>query len=452
MNLQGRNLTQGLIGSDVAELQTELAQLSYAVPAAEQANSSFGPGTLASVQKFQTDQGLPPTGIVDAATAAALSTATRPNTYTVSGTVSSAVNAGVGGLNVVLVDKNVGGDVDLASAQTDARGAYTITTYISPGSLQARNKTQPDLQVRASSAQTFLVASRVQYNAPTEVELDIPLPANTTGLPSEYESLAASVSTYYKGNMRDLQEGANRQDITYLANKSGWDARAVALAALADQFSQITAPGPPTTTPSGAAPGTAATGPGTPVAAAAAVAGGPVTAPAVPVAPVAPVTPVIPTPSPLPEPSPLPSPPVPPPSPTPAPTTVSIRPDFSYAFFRAALPADPNSLFRASSQTVQTIWTQAIGQGVIPQSLAGQVQGAVQSYQTLAGRGEGGGGVVPGERTRAGRGAVQQRVGGGRDSGAADCGVPDSAHRLAIGVRVCGPRGARLAGVLVHHV
>lgn len=384
MNLQGRNLTQGLIGSDVAELQTELAQLSYAVPAAEQANSSFGPGTLASVQKFQTDQGLPPTGIVDAATAAALSTATRPNTYTVSGTVSSAVNAGVGGLNVVLVDKNVGGDVDLASAQTDARGAYTITTYISPGSLQARNKTQPDLQVRASSAQTFLVASRVQYNAPTEVELDISLPANTTGLPSEYESLAASVSTYYKGNMRDLQEGANRQDITYLANKSGWDARAVALAALADQFSQITAPGPPTTTPSGAAPGTAATGPGTPVAAAAAVAGGPVTAPAVPVAPVAPVTPVIPTPSPLPEPSPLPSPPVPPPSPTPAPTTVSIRPEFYYALFRAGLPADPNSLFRASSQTVQTIWTQAIGQGVIPQSLAGQVQGAVQSYQTLA--------------------------------------------------------------------
>src|ERR1035441_4980496 len=101
MNLQGRNLTQGLIGSDIAELQTELAQLSYAVPAAEQANSSFGPGTLAAVQKFQTDQGLPPTGIVDAATAAALSTATRPNTYTVSGTVSSAVNAGVGGLNVV---------------------------------------------------------------------------------------------------------------------------------------------------------------------------------------------------------------------------------------------------------------------------------------------------------------------------------------------------------------
>src|SRR5271157_6017445 len=119
MTLQGRNLTQGLTGPDVAELQTELAQLSYTVPAAEQANSSFGPGTLAAVQKFQTGQELPVTGIVDAATAAALSTTIQPNTYTVSGTVSSAVNAGVGGLNVVLVDKNVGGDVDLASAQTD---------------------------------------------------------------------------------------------------------------------------------------------------------------------------------------------------------------------------------------------------------------------------------------------------------------------------------------------
>ena len=35
----------------------------------------------------------------------------------------------------------------------------------------------------------------------------------------------------------------------------------------------------------------------------------------------------------------------------------------------------------------------------------------------------------PEKRARAGGGTVQQRVGGGRDSGAADCGVPDSAHR-----------------------
>ena len=37
-------------------------------------------------------------------------------------------------------------------------------------------------------------------------------------------------------------DDGDRQDITYLANKTGWDARAVALAALADQFSARTVP------------------------------------------------------------------------------------------------------------------------------------------------------------------------------------------------------------------
>ena len=378
MILQGRNLAQGLTGPDVAQLQAELADLSYTIPAVEQTGSSFAAGTLAAVQQFQTASGLPSNGIVDAATAAALTAAVRPNTHTVKGTVSSAVNAGVAGLTVQLVDKNVGGDVSLASGQTDAAGAYSITVYISPASLKARNKTQPDLQVRASSGQVFLADSQVQYNASTQVTLNISLSASTTGLPSEYESLTASLSNYYKGSLGDLQESTDRQDISYLANKSGWDARAVAMAALADQFSQITAPAPSTTAPSGAAPGAAATGSGLAVPAAA-PAGGPVTAPAAPVAPVTPVKPVIPAPSPLPKPSPTPA---PSPPPAPAPPTVSIRPEFYYALFRAGLPADSKSLFRASSQTVQTIWTQAISQGVIPQS--GQVQSAVQTYQVLS--------------------------------------------------------------------
>jgi peptidoglycan hydrolase-like protein with peptidoglycan-binding domain len=72
MILQGRNLTPGLTGADVAELQKELAQLNYTVPAAEQTASSLGAGTLAAVQQFQTSQNLTSNGTVDAATVAAL--------------------------------------------------------------------------------------------------------------------------------------------------------------------------------------------------------------------------------------------------------------------------------------------------------------------------------------------------------------------------------------------
>src|SRR5579871_3182183 len=110
MNLQGRNLQQGLTGSDVADLQSELSQLSYAIPATEQTATSFGAATLAAVQQFQTAQGLPSTGIVDAPTAAALSAVIVASTYVVQGFVTSPVSASVAGLTLQLVDKNVGSD------------------------------------------------------------------------------------------------------------------------------------------------------------------------------------------------------------------------------------------------------------------------------------------------------------------------------------------------------
>ena len=49
--------------------------------------------------------------------------------------------------------------------------------------------------------------------------------------------MTSALSGHFPGSLRDLKETTDRQDITYLANKTGWDARAVALAALADQFS-----------------------------------------------------------------------------------------------------------------------------------------------------------------------------------------------------------------------
>src|ERR1700685_2631054 len=132
MILQGRNLQQGLTGTDVAQLQTELAQLSYTIPATESSASSFGTGTLATVQQFQTDQGLSSTGIVDAITAAALTAVLAGATYTVTGIVSSSVSAGISGLALQLVDKNVGRDVNLAAGITGPGGVYTISGVVSP--------------------------------------------------------------------------------------------------------------------------------------------------------------------------------------------------------------------------------------------------------------------------------------------------------------------------------
>lgn len=156
--------------------------------------------------------------------------------YTVSGTVTSPGSAGTGGLRVEIVDKNIKHDYLLAETSTESQGLYHAS--FTALSLRERGKRHPDLQARVFAGQTFLAASEVRYNATEEVVLNVSLPANSVGLPSEYETLIAALAAYYEGHLGDLKEAGDRQDITYLANKTGWDARAVALAALADQFSR----------------------------------------------------------------------------------------------------------------------------------------------------------------------------------------------------------------------
>ena len=181
------NLAVGDTGSDVSDLQNELAQVGLPVPAGELQAANFGTGTAKAVVQFQAARGLPATGIVDAATAAALRGTVAETTYTVTGVVSSPSSVSSGGLNVQLVDKNVGGDVPLAAATTDPGGNYSVSAAVALIQLQQHHKATPDLQVRVSAGATFLTASSVAYNAATSVTLDVVLPIDAP-LPSERDS------------------------------------------------------------------------------------------------------------------------------------------------------------------------------------------------------------------------------------------------------------------------
>lgn len=159
--------------------------------------------------------------------------------FTVDGTVISRSRVGVSGLRVVIVDKNVGEDVHLKETVTDERGDYQVTFPIT--GLKDRCKQRPDLQARVFSGATFLGASEVRYNASNRETLSILLTTEAdSALPSEHETLVDALTSHCRRSLGDLQETDDRPDITYLANKTGWDARAVALAALADQFSDRT--------------------------------------------------------------------------------------------------------------------------------------------------------------------------------------------------------------------
>lgn len=156
--------------------------------------------------------------------------------YYVDGKVASPSRAGVGELRVEIVDINVRDDVRLAEAVTDSDGGYNAA--FPADVLQKLGKERPDLQARVYAAETFLGASDVRYNATNREILNVRLPEEAAAaLPSEHETLTGALATHYSGRLSDLKESDDRQDITYLANKTGWDARAVAMAALAEQFS-----------------------------------------------------------------------------------------------------------------------------------------------------------------------------------------------------------------------
>jgi hypothetical protein len=311
MNLQGRNLQQGLTGDDVRLLHTELSLLSPAIPDSERSAAQFGPGTLAVVQQFQKQHNLTVTGIVDPATAAAINAAVNaqfPPTSSVSGSVYSALSAGVGGLRVQLVDKSAGPDLLLALGATDVRGFYLL--QYSPAPALQRGKSAPDIQVRALAGDNLLGASDVLYDASATEKLDIVLAETVaTSLVSEHAALTGAITAQYKGKLADLKETADRTDITYLANKTGWDAAAVALAALADQASART---------------------------------------------VSPFTPV-----------------------------PAIAPPFFYALFRAGLPTDDDLLYRTDPKSVESIWTNAVDQAVIPAALKTAIPDTLKQFQIL---------------------------------------------------------------------
>jgi hypothetical protein len=159
--------------------------------------------------------------------------------FSVKGQVRSRKRPGVNGLRVVIVDKNVGADVQLVETTTNDQGNYQVNYHRS--NFQPRGKQKPDIQSRVFNGETFLGASEIRYNASTDETLDVLLPETAdAALASEHQTLLRDLSAQFQGNLRDLQETDERKDITYLANKTGWDARAVAIASLADQFSART--------------------------------------------------------------------------------------------------------------------------------------------------------------------------------------------------------------------
>lgn len=240
----------------------------------ERTMQSYGEVTRRLVSVFQTFSGLKPTGNIDQQTADAINELLRnlgllpkdrveepidapdpdfvddlddPLPFVVRGRVIDHDGLGLARLTLVVVDKNIGGDVTLGKGVSTDLGTYEI--LYTPTRLP-NGKDKPDIQVYVvseSRQMDILASSVVRYNA-TEEENDVDIFVDQSSLPemSEYGHVTSELAPLIGAEsdqdivsrLARLEENESRQDITYLANKTGWDARMVAMTSLASQFSQ----------------------------------------------------------------------------------------------------------------------------------------------------------------------------------------------------------------------
>ncbi|MBE9593758.1 MAG: hypothetical protein IMF19_09785, partial [Proteobacteria bacterium] len=150
-------------------------------------------------------------------------------------------NAGVAakGLKVIAVDKSPRKEVVLGETITDSSGTYTIS--YKKEALQKLGKQKADIEIKILDPEEeskIYGTSSVHFDADQEEEINLVLQTESVEKRSEYLRITSDLQPKIgKGTFKELQENKDRQEISYLANKTGWDARLVAMVSLADKYS-----------------------------------------------------------------------------------------------------------------------------------------------------------------------------------------------------------------------
>jgi peptidoglycan hydrolase-like protein with peptidoglycan-binding domain len=295
-------LSVGAYGAAVQELQANLRARGLDIPPAEADRSFFGPGTRQAVLVFQKQNGLPSTGMLDAATsdrlaqdqvrsrsaprpdgsqsASPIMTATRTlptrpvpspttptpvttpsvpppppstapmspsttpilssQTFVVRGQISGDDGSVLPNVVVQAFDRDLRREQALGQATTDASGQYEIR--YTAGQFARAEKGSADLIVRILDVTGALIdSSPVSYNAPAEAVVDLMVGGGRYPGPSEYEQLLSDVTPLLDDvRLADLREDDQYQDFTFLARETGRDQQQIAYLPVATRLASST--------------------------------------------------------------------------------------------------------------------------------------------------------------------------------------------------------------------
>jgi hypothetical protein len=227
-------------GDDVAMLHAALLRNGATIATAELVDRRFGATTRQAVLDLQRGAGLDQTGMVEAATAAALYAAigsTAP-AYTVVGVVTWADGTPAARVSVRASDRDLRREQSLGEVATDETGAYRIP-YTADQFARAE-KANADLVVRVMLVDRTLYdppIGAVVFNAPLLAVVNIALTVADPRERSEYERLYTAIVPLLDDVTLDgLRQDRDVSDVTFLAAETGFPATSVSYFGVAQKL------------------------------------------------------------------------------------------------------------------------------------------------------------------------------------------------------------------------
>lgn len=231
-------------GDEVKNLQSQLQKITgVAISKTEVDAQTFGTETAMAISEVQKKFNLAVTGVADENTLQKIGEVFNGiNQRSVAGTIQLDNGLPASGLKIVVVDKSFDGQEKvLGEALLDTNGKYQID-YTQE--MLGLGKNQADLELRVvdtNNLSKVVATSATVFNAVNDAGISLTIPTDAVPQPSEFAQITADLKKELGTTaLKDLVETTDRHDISFLANKTGWDARMVAMVVQSEKESANT--------------------------------------------------------------------------------------------------------------------------------------------------------------------------------------------------------------------